>query len=490
MLPTDALQREENTSRVAKRNIMSYEPQTEDVLQSLASFGGEPVITEEISLAWPPISDSLRGAVERILDSGRLSINDGTGVMAEFEQNFADYCGSNHALSFTNGSAALHSALFAVGVRPGDEVIVPTMTWGATANAVLMCGGRPVFCDVDPDTMCMSRATILARVSRRTRAIVFVHLWGNPAGLVECVALADELGIPVIEDASHAHGAHIRGKKIGTFGAVGCFSMQASKLLGAGEAGVAVTDSKELYDAMLALGHFGGRIEVDSKTDTFESYAYTGLGPKYRPHPIAIAIANDSLKSLDDWIAARQARSADLTGHLANLPGLNLPETPADSSRGAFYGYRIRNIEQETGLPTPLLIRLLRDEGVSVTSEWYRPLHRQPLYSGAHTFEKLTGLAWPYPNSWESHYHDDEFPGAVEIATNAICVNIPTLCSSSLMRRYGEAFAKIITRFAANPGLADLASHRLEAGTGADRQLNSQSPAHRKEVRLEAISSK
>src|SRR4029077_8744996 len=193
--------------------------------------------------------------------------------------------------------------------------------------------------------MCMSRETILARVTPRTRAIVFVHLWGNPAGLVECVELANELDIPVVEDASHAHGAHVRGKKIGTLGAVGCFSMQASKLLGAGEAGVAVTDSSELYDAMLALGHFRGRIEVDSKTDTFESYAYTGLGPKYRPHPLAIAIANDSLKSLDDWIAARQARSAELTEHLRGLPGIRLPETPADCSRGAFYGYRIRSIE-------------------------------------------------------------------------------------------------------------------------------------------------
>jgi dTDP-4-amino-4,6-dideoxygalactose transaminase len=465
---------------------MSYQSHSKNSLQSLATFGGDPVVTEEISLAWPPISDSLRAAVERILDSGRLSINDGTGIMAEFEKNFADYCGSNHALGFTNGSAALHSALFAVGIRPGDEVIVPTMTWGATANAALMCGARPVLCDVDKDTMCMSRKTILARATPRTRAVVFVHLWGNPASLVECVELANELGIPVVEDASHAHGAHVRGKKIGTFGAVGCFSLQASKLLGAGEAGVAVTDSSEVYDAMLALGHFGGRIEVDSKTDTFDSYAYTGLGPKYRPHPLAIAIANDSLRSLDDWIAARQARIGELTQYLHNLPGLILPETPADCSRGAFYGYRVRNVEQESGLPTPLLIRLLRDEGVSATSEWYRPLHRQPLYSGASTFEKLTGLSWPYPNSWEADYRDDEFPGAIEIATNAICVNVPTLCSPSLMRRYGQAFTKVITPFANDASLADLASRRLEGGA----ESNGHADAPPSELQLETSSSK
>jgi dTDP-4-amino-4,6-dideoxygalactose transaminase len=458
---------------------MSYESRTKDPLKWLAAFGGEPVISEEISLSWPPISDSLRAAVVRILDSGRLSINDGTGIMAEFEQNFAEYCGSNYALGFTNGSAALHSALFAVGVRPGDEVIVPTMTWCATANAVLMCGGRPVFSDVDADTMCMTRETILRRVTPRTRAIVFVHLWGNPAGLVECVELAEELGIAVVEDASHAHGAEIRGKKIGTFGAIGCFSLQASKLLGAGEAGVAVTNSGELYDAMLALGHFGGRIEVDSKTDIFESYAYTGLGPKYRPHPIAVAIANDSLKSLDGWIAARQARIGELTRYLSDLPGIKLPETAADHSRGAFYGYRVRNVEQESGLPTPLLIRLLRDEGVSASSEWYKPLHRQPLYSGASTFERLTGLQWPYANSWESNYRDDEFPGAMEIATNAICVNVPTLCAPALMRSYGEAFAKVIAPFANDASLAARASRRLEAGLlnadPSDRELETTS---------------
>src|SRR5262249_4794241 len=153
---------------------------------------------------------------------------------------------------------------------------------------------------------------------------------------------------------------------------------------------------------------FGGRIEGDSKTDAFQSYCFTGLGPKYRAHPLAIAIANASLKSIDVWIAARQARLGELTEYLSELPGLRLPETHSGCSRGAFYGYRAMNVPGESGLPTSLLIRLLRDEGVSVSSEWYQLLHRQPLYSGADAFEQLTGAPWPYSPRWQETYDDED----------------------------------------------------------------------------------
>ncbi|MGO9507475.1 MAG: DegT/DnrJ/EryC1/StrS family aminotransferase [Mycobacterium sp.] len=411
--------------------------------RGLAAFGGPKAVRQPVLLNWPPISEDLRAEIDKVLASGRLSINDGSGVIAEFERSFAAYCGSKWALSFCNGTASLHSALFAVGVRPGDEVIVPTLTWPATANAVLLCGAKPVFCDVDLHSMCLTPATIRPRVTPRTRAIVLVHLWGNPVGVDCCVALADDLAIPLIEDASHAHGARAAGKMVGTFGAVGCFSLQASKLLAAGEAGVAVTDSPDLYDEMLALGHFGGRIERDSKTSKFQAYAYTGLGPKYRPHPLAVAIAMSSLNSLNGWLATRNDRLAELRSRLADLPGLALPETVPGTSRGAYYGFRIRNNPAVTRIPTELLVRLLQEEGVDVSGEWYQLLHRQPLYAGATAFEAATKSPWPYATRWSARYDDGQFPSAVEITNTALAVNIPTLCAPDLIIDYSTAFHKV-----------------------------------------------
>ena len=341
--PSDRVSRHDCGVDYARWNMIDSQFLASANLGSLAAFGGSKAVSRPVQLDWPPITGDLRAEIDKVLASGRLSINDGSGVIAEFETSFAEYCRAKWALSFCNGTASLHAALFAVGVRQGDEVIVPTLTWPATANAVLLCGAKPVCCDVDLDSMCITPETIHPRVTPRTRAIVFVHLWGNSAGVESCAALAKHLTIPLIEDASHAHGAHAAGKMVGTFGAVGCFSLQASKLLAAGEAGVAVTDSPDLYDEMLVLGHFGGRIERDSKTSKYQAYAYTGLGPKYRPHPLALAIAMSSLKSLTGWLASRNDRLDELRTRLSDLPGLALPQTAPGTSRGAYYGFRVLN---------------------------------------------------------------------------------------------------------------------------------------------------
>ena len=414
-----------------------------DTLGTLAAFGGSRAVTSEPRSEWPPITPELRIEVERVLESRTLSIRDGTGVLGAFESRFAEHCGSLHALAFCNGTAALHAALFAVGVRPGDEVVVPTLTWPATANAVLLCGAKPVFCDVAADTMCATHVSLRARVSPATRALLFVHLWGQPAGVVESAELARELGLPLVEDASHAHGSHLHGRKAGTFGAVGCFSLQSSKILAAGEAGVAVTDRSEHFDAMLALGHFGGRIERDSHGATFADYAYTGLGPKHRPHPLAMAIAVASLGSLEGWIGERHARIEALSQRLRPIRGLIVPGPDPERSKGAYSGYRIRNRPDVSGVPTPVLVALLHAEGVAVSGEWYQLLHRQPLYRGGREFVERTGSAWPYGPGWEMDYVDEDFPNACQIASEALAVEVPTLCDFSLIDEYGDAFEKV-----------------------------------------------
>ncbi|WP_442505080.1 DegT/DnrJ/EryC1/StrS family aminotransferase [Novipirellula sp. SH528] len=413
------------------------------LVSELATFGGPCAVRCKVDSQWPPSSPQLQVEVQRVLDSGRLSINDGTGVIREFETGFAQYTGSKHSLAFCNGTAALHSALFAVGVCPGDEVIVPTLTWPSTANAVIQCGARPVFCDVDISSGCMNADAIQAKLSPATRAVIAVHLWGNPGDIAEVARLTKRVSIPLIEDASHAHGAQIEGRHVGTYGEIGCFSLQASKLLAAGEAGIAVTNSTDLFDKMLAHGHFGGRIERDVTSQAFAQYSYTGIGPKYRPHPLAMAIALSSLQQLDSWINHRTDAIDRISVVVEQVPGLIAPERIEGVSRGAFYGVRVRHVPSVSGVSTEALLRLLTDEGVEVSREPYQLLHRQPLYKGAMFYEEVTGSRWPYGEKWSATYRDSDFLNAIELSVNTLAITVPTLATQELVDGYKLAFEKI-----------------------------------------------
>src|SRR5204863_8920039 len=217
----------------------------------------------------------------------------GDGPMAEFEKRFASLSGTTHALAMNSGTAALHSAYFAVGVKPGTEVIVPGYTFFATAAPILQCGARPVFCDVDPRTLVADPDDAERRITSRTRAISVVHLWGNPAPMDRFAEMAKRHGLALIEDCSHAHGASYQGRPVGSWGDIGCFSLQGSKAVSGGEAGIAVCDDPELFDRMLLLGHYG-RLKKGQAADTFDT-DFLALGLKYRAHLYAVLMARGSL---------------------------------------------------------------------------------------------------------------------------------------------------------------------------------------------------
>ncbi|HEY3245261.1 MAG TPA: aminotransferase class I/II-fold pyridoxal phosphate-dependent enzyme, partial [Phycisphaerae bacterium] len=188
---------------------------------------------------------------------GKTTIGDGSGIIRKFENAFRQLTGADYALAMNNGTATLHSAYFAVGVGPGSEVIVPSYTWHASVTPVLQCGATPVFADMDPRTLTIDPDDVERKITQRTRAICVVHVWGNPAEMDRIMALADRHNLAVVEDCSHAHGAVYKGKSVGTWGAVGCFSLNASKAVDGGEGGVAITDDPRIFDHMLILGHFG-----------------------------------------------------------------------------------------------------------------------------------------------------------------------------------------------------------------------------------------
>ena len=417
--------------------------------ETLALFGGPKAVTVESHERWPLITEEDVEAVMRLLRKGEISITTGTGIIQEFEQAFAEYLGVRHALVQCNGTSTLHAGLFAVGVGYGDEVIVPTYTWPSTASTVLLCNAIPVFCDVDPRTFNADPADIERKITSATKAIAVVHLWGHPAEMDEIMAIARRHGLAVVEDSSHAPGAAYKGRRVGTIGDVGCFSLQASKALPGGEAGIAVTNSPDFFDRMLTLSHYGGRIEKDSLTERYTQFAFTGFGPKYRVHPLAAAIARVQLRHLDEYIEARRQNLDYLTDGLATIPGITPPYTAPHVTRGGWYGYRLLyDREQMEGVPKERFMSALRTEGVEVDTERYRLLHFEPVYQGP----EVTGEC-PYPppevRARMHTYAKGDLP--VAEALHPKLMSLPTFTYQpcwDLLDQYIAAFRKVADNIA------------------------------------------
>lgn len=271
--------------------------------------------TGPVQVARPHIT---RGEFRRLLDaflSGWIS-SKGPEVHA-FERGFSRYVGMRHGVAVTNGTVALHLALVALGIGPGDEVIVPDLTFAATINAVLHCSATPVIVDVDPLTWCMSRDAVRQALSPRTRAIIPVHLYGRPAEIGPIATLARSRGIAVIEDCAEAHGARYDGRTVGSFGDVGCFSFYGNKLVSTGEGGMCLTDCDAVARSLERLRDHGmapGR-----------AYWHEAVGYNYRLTNLQAALGSAQLARIEETLA-RNARIA-LMYHeaLGGIGGVRLP---------------------------------------------------------------------------------------------------------------------------------------------------------------------
>jgi dTDP-4-amino-4,6-dideoxygalactose transaminase len=311
----------------------------------------------------------------------------GGGPIDRFERRFAARTGSRYVLFMNSGTAALHSAFFAVGVKPGDEVIVPPYTFYASAGPVLHLGGVPVFCDIDPATLTADPDDVERRITSRTRAICVVHVWGNPARLDRFVDVARRHGVALVEDCSHAHGATYRSRSVGTWGDIGCFSLQGNKPVSGGEAGVAVTENPTYFDRMLALAH-NGRTAAQQAANTF-AIDDISFGLKYRPHLAAAQWALASLGRLDE-LNARRARNYEILSEALDGSTTVTPiETYPDAVRGGYFEFVFRyEPEHANGWPIGSFARAARAEGVPVAVDRYTRqgrraalLHEAPLFS-------------------------------------------------------------------------------------------------------------
>ena len=263
-------------------------------------------MTIRIPVSRPTLGREEAEAVARVMETGMIAQGE---RVAEFERSFASYCGVKHAIATSNGTTALHAALLAAGIGAGDEVIVPSFTFIASATSVSMCGASPVFADVDDRTFTLEASSVEALVTPRTKAVVGVHLFGQPFDIPALSALCREHDLFLIEDAAQAHGSTHRGKMVGSFGYLGCFSFYATKNMTTGEGGMVTTDDPELADRVRLLINHGQK----------EKYLHTTLGYNYRMTDMAAAIGLVQLKRLDGMNARRAANAKYLDGNLRPL---------------------------------------------------------------------------------------------------------------------------------------------------------------------------
>jgi dTDP-4-amino-4,6-dideoxygalactose transaminase len=301
-----------------------------------------------------PLRAQLEKAIARVVDSGTFIL--GPEVQA-FEQEFAAYLGARHAIGVANGTEALTIALRALGVGPGDEVVVPSFTFYASAEAIPPTGARPVFCDVDPDTMCLSVDAVRSALTPRTKAVIAVHLFGNVAPVREIQAL----GVPVVEDAAQAAGSVGAHGRPGALARIGTFSFFPSKNLGCfGDGGAVTTNDDKLAERVRMLRFHGSRDKV----------VYDAVGYNSRLDEIQAAVLRVMLPHLDEWSERRRKvdaayRSSGL-GELVRLP------VPGPGSRPAWHLYVIRSPRARE------LEAALLDAGHGVRAYYRTPVHRQP----------------------------------------------------------------------------------------------------------------
>ena len=329
---------------------------------------------------WNQITeDEARTAYEMTL---RNELSGGTPVVRAFEARWREMTGLNHAITTVNGTSALYSAFFGVGVGPGDEVICPTFTWiGSIAPAVFL-GARPVFCESHPETMLIDPEDVRRRITPKTRAIVAVHLWGWVCDMDALMRISEDTGVAVIEDCSHAHGARYKGRPVGSVGQVACWSLQGSKPVSAGESGIVATNDPEIFDRVCLVGQVNRIAGVDLVQEKYRYLQPLGLGMKFRAHPLGVGLASVQLEKLAALNRRRGGYIEEVEAGLAHVPGLEPVPTLPGTERGGYYGFPVRYVPQQvSGAPPEKMIEAINRAGVPANACPYALLHRLPLYA-------------------------------------------------------------------------------------------------------------
>lgn len=358
-------------------------------------------------------------------------------IVGEFERRFAETIGTRHSVTFSSGTAALEAAVFALNLGPDDEIIVPSYTIHSTFSAALTLGVRIKFADICPDSLTIDPVAIEKLITKTTKAIIVVHVWGNPADMDAIMELASKNDLSVIEDCSHCHGASWSGSKLGSIGDIGVFSLQGSKPIAAGEGGVLVSSSDEVVDVALAYGHQGRRTCGTLKEPIQSAYLpTTGFGRKYRAHPIGIALANVDLKLLEEHNHLCRKAVATLKNMVEGSKTFELQTVHPNAKVAGFYmGAALRVVSQHRS--SDELYDFLKKYKIKVARRNHTPYHSMPhLFDPEYRARHLRRQASNQSPSLD-------LPNTDWALTNTLLVSLPQFLSPKGKRRWLRMLAAL-----------------------------------------------
>lgn len=317
----------------------------------------------------PQIGKEEIEAVVKVLKSGILTHGLGAGPMVtQFEKNFANFMKAKHAIAMNTGTGALHSTLAMIGIKHGDEVILPSFTFVATAEAIVIAGAKPVFVDIDPETYNISPEKIEKAITKKTKAIMPVDLYGLPADMKPIREIADKHGLKIIEDAAQAHGASYKGKPPGAFADAACWSFYASKNMTTGEGGMVTTNDDEIAETLRYMRSHGEK----------EKYQSLMLGHNYHMPEMEAAIGYVQLKKLPKFVAQRRENARRLTEKLKKSKKLQLPKEP-EGCRHSWYLYTVR-MKNAQRKQRDKIVEELKQKGIGAIVCYMNPIHLMPYY--------------------------------------------------------------------------------------------------------------
>lgn len=416
--------------------------------EQLAVSGGTPVVNRKLQKIWPEILQEDRDAITRVLDSNVL-----TGLNApevtSLQSEYAELIGVKYALAINSGTAALHCALVAAGVEPGDEVICPVYSFVASAMAILHAGAIPVFVDIDRRTFNIDPKLIEERITTRTKAIMVVHIHGMPADMDAIMTIANRRGIKVVEDCAQSHATKYKGKNTGTFGFVGATSLNASKNLSGCEGGIVYTNDEDAIIAAKRLCCFGEDLIPHAKRK-FWSW---GVGWNYRTTEITAAFTREQLKRLPKYNARGSSNGSRLTNLLKGLKGVHTPYVPEDRECN-YWKYMLTLDLNELGVEKRFksryevrdrVIHALRAEGCDPMVWQAHPLAAQPVF-------RRRALPW-------TRIHDKDPLKAWDRAEYPVCSSVLDVTfslsteafqlyvqSDEIIDQYAEAVKKVFSQ--------------------------------------------
>lgn len=375
---------------------------------------------------WPERLKKTTTRVGNMVSRGELSYEGGGGSTGRLEKEVAAYHGLNYSIATSSGTLALYLAYAALGIREGSEVIVPVYSYPGTVTPLLHLGARVIFCDVDPETGNVCPDSLYRSITANTLAVVVTHMWGSPVNLEAVCAICEDANVALVEDVSHAVGARYHGRKVGSFGQVACFSLQANKPLCAGEGGVLLTNDCHLYERAMILSSLRARIIESIQSTEVKQYWETGLGVKMKIHPIAAAIALEHIRRIDETNATRSSVAQAISDALGDHKHIVAPRVEVGTER-VYYTYKPL-LKTSAATERDGIVDSLIGLGLKARMPDLRPLH----------FTRLS----QYGNNCV--FGERGFPGAENYYSRII--SLPTFANATprLVKYYADTVLEVL----------------------------------------------